>query len=220
MPISVSSLLLLLLLLLPNFPSVNPFYLLMLGLSTSGAASSFRSRLQITSAPYVYDFSTATSPSSETLPPASPATYFTDKFVTHFTATHEAAQSPQEWPTFLESIQSCLTVSARFSPLVITPLSTLITLGSIYYLPPDSLSHVKPIRVTPEHLPTPLPPNAYLRVHFHPRRFPLPPTFHCLPVLVHEDAELGLTVINKPRGLPVHSTVDNQVENMLHQVCV
>jgi len=102
--------------------------------------------------------------------------------------------------------------------LCVTSLQTLIDLGSIYFLPPGSHSHIKPARVTASDLPVPLPSKAYLRVHFHPRRFSLPPSgFSSLPVIVAENFDVGYTVVNKPRGLPVHSTVDNALENLLHQ---
>lgn len=53
--------------------------------------------------------------------------------------------------------------------------------------------------------------QAYLRVHTHPRRFPAE-IFDFKNSLIEETEDY--VVINKPSGLPVHPTVDNQVENI------
>ena len=56
---------------------------------------------------------------------------------------------------------------------------------------------------------TPVPPEAYLRVHLRPRRFAVPAE---LPVVASTDE---FVVCCKPSGLPVHPTVDNLAENLL-----
>ncbi len=53
--------------------------------------------------------------------------------------------------------------------------------------------------------------QAYLRVHTHPRRFPAE-IFDFKKSLIEETEDY--VVINKPSGLPVHPTVDNQIENI------
>lgn len=57
--------------------------------------------------------------------------------------------------------------------------------------------------------------NDYLRVHQTPRRFPFE-LIKYPDCLVFESKDL--IVINKPSGLPVHPTVDNTQENLLHQL--
>jgi 23S rRNA pseudouridine1911/1915/1917 synthase len=59
-------------------------------------------------------------------------------------------------------------------------------------------------------------PGDYLRAHLEPRRFPLATQVRLLEkseLVVFENSEM--LIINKPVGVPVHPTVDNQVENML-----
>jgi 23S rRNA pseudouridine1911/1915/1917 synthase len=52
----------------------------------------------------------------------------------------------------------------------------------------------------------------YLRVHTQPRRFPTTQLEH-LPIVFENE---HFVLINKPSGVPVHATVDNQIENCLH----
>jgi 23S rRNA-/tRNA-specific pseudouridylate synthase len=52
-----------------------------------------------------------------------------------------------------------------------------------------------------------------LRIHCHPTRFST-----CWKVdnaIIHQNAELGFAILNKPGGVPSHATVDNGVENAL-----
>ncbi len=60
-----------------------------------------------------------------------------------------------------------------------------------------------------------LPPGTYIRVHPNPKRFPVD-KIDWNAVIVHRDEEF--IVANKPPGIPVHPTVDNQIENVLHQL--
>ena len=60
-----------------------------------------------------------------------------------------------------------------------------------------------------------LPPGAYIRVHPNPKRFPVEKIdWHAAVVYRNEE----FVVVNKPAGIPVHATVDNQIENVLHQL--
>jgi len=60
-----------------------------------------------------------------------------------------------------------------------------------------------------------LSPGQYVRVHFRPKRFPVE-GIDWQATVVHDDEEF--IVVNKPAGIPVHATLDNQVENVLHQL--
>lgn len=62
-----------------------------------------------------------------------------------------------------------------------------------------------------------LSPGQYVRVHLNPRRFPVE-GIDWRNTIVHHGA--GFIVVNKPAGIPVHATLDNQVENVLHQLRV
>ena len=55
----------------------------------------------------------------------------------------------------------------------------------------------------------------YVRVHLNPRRFPVE-AVDWPAAVVHENDRF--IVVNKPPGIPVHATVDNRVENVLHQL--
>jgi len=60
-----------------------------------------------------------------------------------------------------------------------------------------------------------LSPGQYVRVHLRPKRFPVG-RVDWRATVVHQDDEF--VVVKKPAGIPVHATVDNQMENVLHQV--
>lgn len=62
-----------------------------------------------------------------------------------------------------------------------------------------------------------LAPGQYVRVHSQPKRFPVE-SIDWGSTIVHRDKEF--LVVNKPAGIPVHATLDNQVENVLHQLRV
>lgn len=57
----------------------------------------------------------------------------------------------------------------------------------------------------------------YVRVHLQPKRFPVD-RVDWRAAVVHRDDRF--VVVNKPQGIPVHATVDNGVENVLHQLGV
>jgi 23S rRNA-/tRNA-specific pseudouridylate synthase len=57
--------------------------------------------------------------------------------------------------------------------------------------------------------------QAYLRIHKEPKRFPVDSINWEATVLAETKDFL---VVNKPAGIPVHATLDNQVENILHQL--
>jgi len=58
-------------------------------------------------------------------------------------------------------------------------------------------------------------PGQYVRVHLQPKRFPVD-TVDWQATIVHQNDRF--VVVNKPAGIPVHPTVDNAVENVLHQL--
>ncbi len=76
----------------------------------------------------------------------------------------------------------------------------LLSLGSIYWNQNRCLENVQVKQ------------GDYLRIHKEPRRFPVS-ELRWPEALVFENEEI--LVINKPSGLPVHSTVDNIQENLL-----
>lgn len=55
--------------------------------------------------------------------------------------------------------------------------------------------------------------GEYLRIHPNPKRFSVE-TFDAQKSILFEDDHL--LSINKPSGLPVHPTLDNKIENLLH----
>lgn len=60
-----------------------------------------------------------------------------------------------------------------------------------------------------------LAPGQYIRVHLNPKRFPIE-GIDWNSTIVHRGKDF--LVVNKPAGIPVHANVDNQVENVLHQL--
>jgi 23S rRNA pseudouridine1911/1915/1917 synthase len=57
--------------------------------------------------------------------------------------------------------------------------------------------------------------GAYLRIHLQPKRFPVD-RIDWRAVVVREEREF--LVVNKPAGIPVHATLDNARDNVLHQL--
>ncbi len=87
---------------------------------------------------------------------------------------------------------------------------------------------IKPTRLGVSNLTNFMIEGDYLRIHHSPRRFPVVSDFDWgkdiasqetgrvdLPgLIVKENLEKGYIVLNKPAGVPVHPTVDNNLENV------
>lgn len=61
----------------------------------------------------------------------------------------------------------------------------------------------------------PVAPRQYIRVHLQPKRFPVEEIDWQATVVAQND---DFVVVHKPAGIPVHATVDNARENVLHQL--
>jgi len=102
----------------------------------------------------------------------------------------------------------------------------LLGMGSIWFLPAsaprDPALGGKPIRLTVLDANRVLEEGDYLRIHHTPRRFTVTSDHDWgrtidadgVGVVVARDDDLGYIVIDKPAGVPVHSTVDNTLENV------
>jgi 23S rRNA pseudouridine1911/1915/1917 synthase len=87
--------------------------------------------------------------------------------------------------------------------LTLEEANRLLSFGSVY---------VDRRRVTSDQI---LSPGQYLRVHLRPKRYPI----HAVnwpSTIVHHGEEF--IVVNKPACIPVHATLDNGTENVLHQL--
>jgi 23S rRNA-/tRNA-specific pseudouridylate synthase len=124
----------------------------------------------------------------------------------------------------------------------------LLFLGSVWYLPAEQhrLNHdnecqvkvkqhslFKPRRLGLENATMTLQDGDYLRIHHNPRRFPQVyqadwsitgldemegrMSSNNKVVVVHQQGP-GYFIINKPPLIPVHPTVDNAIENVVHQL--
>jgi 23S rRNA pseudouridine1911/1915/1917 synthase len=60
-----------------------------------------------------------------------------------------------------------------------------------------------------------LSPGDYVRIHLQPKRFPVD-NVDWRSTVIHDNDQFA--IVNKPAGIPVHPTVDNHVENVLHQL--
>jgi 23S rRNA pseudouridine1911/1915/1917 synthase len=79
----------------------------------------------------------------------------------------------------------------------------LIDLGAIYSNKRRVLENLK------------LDKGTYLRLHLEPKRFPVE-SVDWKKVIVHRTKDY--LIINKPAGIPVHASVDNLQDNVLHQL--
>jgi 23S rRNA-/tRNA-specific pseudouridylate synthase len=122
--------------------------------------------------------------------------------------------------TTADAILHALSIAKSSSEHSVLDMDKLLELRSIYYLPPNPSSNIKPLRLTqgsPE-LNAIIKLNSYLRIHFHPRRFPSHEIYEkSSPSIIEQNSDTGYTIIHKPNGVPVHSTVDNFTENVLYQ---
>jgi len=177
-------------------------------------------------------------------------------FVCHFVAPSDGVGNPSTRITsVVEAVVHCLReksnevkllpseLAGEFMEFVFAPNAQqaardLIRIGAIWFLPASASrdpSHgIKPRRLSIEQADMMvLEPHDYLRIHFHPRRFPVhdfdwnatysesrgSSSENSKPgVIVAENASKGWIVINKPSGVPVHMTVDNARENV--QACI
>jgi 23S rRNA pseudouridine1911/1915/1917 synthase len=79
----------------------------------------------------------------------------------------------------------------------------LISFGAVYHNRQRVLSNQKVAA------------GQYVRVHLQPRRFPVE-TINWPATVLHQNPDF--LVVNKPAGIPVHATLDNHGENVLHQL--
>ena len=121
--------------------------------------------------------------------------------------------------TIKDAIERVLPTNAKLSA------NELIELGSIWFLPASAPRHpslgTKPTRCTlQQHSTQILQSNDYLRIHYNPRRYP-PMKQNDDDDMVHykdEETLKRFLIVNKPSFLPVHSTVDNDVENVVSYI--
>jgi hypothetical protein len=107
-----------------------------------------------------------------------------------------------------------------------------LQLGAIWFLPAgasrDPSHGQKPTRLSLADLECTLQEGDYLRVHHTPRRFPLVYNYNwtafisqdggAAGVIVARDDDKGFWVLHKPAHVPVHPTVDNQLENVAEMI--
>jgi 23S rRNA-/tRNA-specific pseudouridylate synthase len=119
----------------------------------------------------------------------------------------------------------------------------LLRLGSIWYLPRDQYEHnqlqlpnskFKPVRLSKENSTMILEQGDYMRIHHTPRQFTQVYGFDWkepidssseddsiskLPsTIIHSSPDFW--IIDKPPLIPVHATVDNAMENAVHQLSI
>lgn len=147
---------------------------------------------------------------------------------------HVSVPTSYRTADFLQIIEDSLPHNATLTA------KELVELGSVWYLPvgaPRTPSPgVRPIRLDTSSARNAVSPGDYLRIHFDPRRFPIAyQADWSIPVgpiqgssqndnwveQNHDDTAViigqgrGWLVLNKPAGLPCHSTVDNVRENVI-----
>ncbi len=131
-----------------------------------------------------------------------------DKHIIHYVQGKNNNRSV----TVQDAIEQVLPINAKLS------VKELLSLGSVWFLSASAPRHpslgTKPTRCTLQHSTQILQPNDYLRIHYNPRRYPPSSS------MIHfKDETLGrFLIVNKPSFLPVHSTVDNDVENVVSYI--
>ena len=101
-------------------------------------------------------------------------------------------------------------------------LKELILFGSVYLLPfetiinPGKKKSPKPFRCDMHRASLPMPAQSYCRIHMNPRRYMDVYLYDWSSRILHlSDA---IVVLDKPSGVPTSMTVDNAVENAMHQM--
>ena len=110
-----------------------------------------------------------------------------------FLVTHNIVQTPVALTDYLTNKLNLPPTTARF----------LLSLGAVY---------INETRVTGNPR---LQANDYLRVHHEPKRFPAD-KIDWKSTILFENSDM--LVIDKPYGMPVHATLDNAQENVIHQI--
>jgi 23S rRNA-/tRNA-specific pseudouridylate synthase len=146
-------------------------------------------------------------------------------------------------PTLFPQIPITTTTATDARTDLLTP-SELLALGSVWQLPHNTLSiDDKPTRLNIGHTDDIAKPGDYFRIHFDPRRFVDANKYDwgklCVVndnddntssphggsnsssnhnnkpgVIVSRNDDAGYIIINKPPNVPVHSRVDNSLENV------
>jgi 23S rRNA-/tRNA-specific pseudouridylate synthase len=150
------------------------------------------------------------------------------EFVTHVVAGQDqpiveeaiAANLQRPW---VESDELPSNINQQLSP------RQLLRIGAVWFQSADEATKStaeapKTIRLSIENATQILQTNDYLRVHHSPRRFPQVYNYNwtALQSEVNDGVIVaqgeGFLVIDKPTSVPVHPTVDNCVENVVHQI--
>ncbi|KAG7356419.1 RNA pseudouridylate synthase [Nitzschia inconspicua] len=141
--------------------------------------------------------------------------------------------------SFIDSVLIAKSLATHPPDAPMTP-HQLLFLGSVWYLSAEEYQHnqqmiqhssFKPKRLTLENATLPLQEGDYLRIHHTPRRFPQVYQADWSLSTTTEDKKAATTltkvvvqqgpgycIIDKPPLIPVHPTVDNVIENVVHQL--
>jgi len=103
-------------------------------------------------------------------------------------------------------------------------LEELILFGAIYLLPfqmqinRGKLRSPKPFRCDLATAKLPVPAQSYCRVHMNPRRYLDVYSYNWSSRILHVSDDI--IVLDKPPGIPTSMTVDNAIENAMHQAAL
>ena len=111
------------------------------------------------------------------------------------------------WRSMIEMIEHETNISSTFA-------HELMNFGSIYARNFDSQSKQETLSRVFDDIE--IQPHTYIRVHENPRRYLIGNWNWKERVYPCKDGKLF--IVNKPSGLPVHSSVDNVIENVIHQI--